>query len=1388
MKLKSCLTFIATSAIILSVQPAAVAQSTMFTYQGRLDVNGTAANGVYDLEFAIYNVANGGTAIGTLTNAPVPVTNGLFTAQLNFGANVFNGDSLWLDIGVRTNGSVGVFTSLSPRQPLTSAPYAIRSANAASASSVAAQNIAGVIGLSQLPAAVVTNGANGVNISGTFSGNGAGITNIDLATANSHGIIDFIPVASANFVLASTLGVGLNPVSVTSADVNGDGKADLINANEFHNTLTVLTNNGTGGFATSSTLNVGFQPRFVTAGDVNSDGKPDLISANVGDDTLTVLTNNGTGMFVFAASLSSANQACAVTIADVNGDGKQDLVSANYFNSTLKIFTNNGSGFTFSSTRVVGLGPQSVVAVDVNNDSKVDLISANTDGNTLTVATNNGSGGFAVATNLPAGNGPWAVITADMNGDSKPDLISANYQTDTLTVFTNNGSGGFRLYTSLSVGDMPLAVFAADFNGDGRVDLVSADRDSDTLTVLFNNGTNGFVASSWSSQGDAPRSVTATDVNGDGKLDLISANYNDNTLTVFTNTPGSTNLSVYSANFNGQFSGQFNGQFTGDGTALALPTSVVTNGAAGITISGTFSGNGAGVTNVNLQTTYPYGAVNLVTNWGSFPTSNTVSIGRSTQAIITADVNGDGKLDVLCANELDDRMTVLLNNGNGISPISFPTVGDGPRSVAVADVNGDGKLDAITANSVADTLSVMINNGSGLFTLSSSPAVGDNPQSVVAADVNGDGKVDLISANFNADTLTVLTNNGSGGFSISSSPAVGDAPQCVTAADVNGDGKPDLITANSGVDTLTVLTNNGGAFVFSSSLSVGVISSPRSVISADVNNDGKVDLIAPSYFGGTLNIFTNNGSGGFVLSSSPAAGLQPYGLTAADVNKDGAIDLICANDSAQKLTVFTNTGSGEFVSSASLVVGAAAVPRSVAVADLNGDGAVDLISGNSAINSLTVFFNGPRDYNAAFTGVGSGLISLNASALASGTIDEDRFSTNVSLLGQSIESGEITDGTIATADISDNAVSNAKISDVSAAKITSGTIVDARLSTNVSLLGQSIESAELTSVDAAKITSGTLSDARLSNNVPRLNIGNTFSTAQTISETNTVALYLTGSSTAGTWSRLINTSAGGLTWNFISTGSGNGEGPGKLLFHNSAQGAVMTISSNGNVGVGTTNATTKLDVNGGIKANGFVSVSTTTTNSSDNTASFAAPNIGSQTSHVHWGTTGDWYIRSASLSGKVVLQDVGGNVGIGTNNPTQKLHVVGNILATGTVTGSSDRNVKENFSPVNPQEVLEKVATIPISRWNYKTENDVTHVGPMAQDFYSAFQVGLNDKTISMVDADGVALAAIQGLNQKLAAKESKIQQLEKQNESLEQRLSALERLIREQSEKTEKK
>ena len=293
---------------------------------------------------------------------------------------------------------------------------------------------------------------------------------------------------SADFV-GNTYNVGGRPAGVASADVNGDGKPDLISVNNLANTLTVLTNSGSGGFHSNATYTVGGGPLAVIAADVNGDGKPDLISANNLANTLTVLTNKGGGIFGSNATLTVGSYPAFVTSADVNGDGRPDLISANNNANTLTVLTNNGNGvFGSNATLSVGSRPYGVAAADVNADGKVDLVSANYNAHTLTVLTNEGSGSFGFAATLAVNGYPNSMVAADINGDGNVDLISANLSVfpnaGTLTVLTNNGSGGFGSNTVANVGRQPFSVAAADVNGDGRLDLITANFGDNTLTVL----------------------------------------------------------------------------------------------------------------------------------------------------------------------------------------------------------------------------------------------------------------------------------------------------------------------------------------------------------------------------------------------------------------------------------------------------------------------------------------------------------------------------------------------------------------------------------------------------------------------------------------------------------------------------------------------------------------------------------------------------------------------------------------------------------------------------------------------------------------------------------------------------------------------------------------
>jgi hypothetical protein len=256
----------------------------------------------------------------------------------------------------------------------------------------------------------------------------------------------------------------------------------------------------------------------------------------------------------------------------------------------------------------------------------------------------------------------------------------------------------------------------------------------------------------------------------------------------------------------------------------------------------------------------------------------TFSTGTKPFYVLTADFNGDGKLDLAVADESANTVSILLGNGNG----SFQThvdyaTGAAPTWIAAGDFNGDGKIDLVTSNANASTFSLLLGNGDGTFHAHIDTATGTGPLSIVAADLNGDGKLDVITANNGADTVSVFLGNGNGTFQTRSDYATGNGPTGVAVADLNGDGIADVATSNCGTpctleligsNTVSVLLGTGGgALSLNQNYETG--DSPNAIIVGDFNNDHKPDLAAGNFNALTVSVLLNTAGTKVALTSSP---------------------------------------------------------------------------------------------------------------------------------------------------------------------------------------------------------------------------------------------------------------------------------------------------------------------------------------------------------------------------------------------------------------------------------------------------------------------------------------------------------------------------------------
>ncbi|HAM73101.1 MAG TPA: hypothetical protein DCM86_15800 [Verrucomicrobiales bacterium] len=230
---------------------------------------------------------------------------------------------------------------------------------------------------------------------------------------------------------------------------------------------------------------------------------------------------------------------------------------------------------------------------------------------------------------------------------------------------------------------------------------------------------------------------------------------------------------------------------------------------------------------------------------------------------------------------------------------------------------------------------------------------------------------------------------------------------------------------------------------------------------------------------------------------------------------------------------------------------------------------------------------------------------------------------------------------------------------------------------------------------------------------------------------------------------------------------------------------LLTLTTTGSVGIGTGDdyrnyASRVLAIQGDAAAARFPGT--------------AALVLGNPVNNTTWSigtfTTGDLFIGGSGAGAthvRVRGELIAGVVTTDTLASTNGVVDCPGLRASGEVTCTalnitSDRNAKEGFKPVDAREVLDKLARLPITEWQYKSQADVRHIGPMAQDFRAAFAVGRDERHITTVDADGVALAAIQGLNgkleERLAEKEAELGALKAENEALAGRLAAIERAL----------
>jgi hypothetical protein len=711
---------------------------------------------------------------------------------------------------------------------------------------------------------------------------------------------------------------GLVPAALAVADVNGDGKLDIVVANKSDDTVSVLLGNGDGTFKAQTavqasngkgtaapTYKVGQGPISLAIADLNGDGKPDLIVANFTDNNVGVLLGNGDGTFKAQTTLDVGGGPSFVAVADMNNDGKPDLVVSSSTGNYFGVLLGNGDG-TFQTETTTKLGPislnavlQSLVVADFNHDGNFDVITTTSDlnGQTSLYFGGDGKGGFRTGRTLVTGHQTTYLATADVDGDGNLDLIAGSFSDGTLRVMFGNGVGGFSSgidYPAIGISSAlgVQAFVAGDFNSDGRPDIAAINPNGSLIQVLYNDKHGHFHLNNSYITGTTPTDVQTADLNGDHHLDLVNVNSADGTMDVRLGNGDGTfqPAQTYPVGKNPQR------LFLADVNHDGKPDAVTVNLGDG-TVS-VLLGNGD----------------------GTFQSARHFDAGPNPIDIGLGDMDQDGDLDIVVANQVVNTVSILRGNGDGtFKPrISYPA-GNTINALAVGDIDHDGFPDVVTVGNFITVLRNDGTGAlkQPVFTKSGSvdvyPGIGVR---VMLKDVNEDGNLDLLVLDYSDSLLGVLLGNHQGFFTRPGQtyPTCAN-PNSVAVADLNADGHLDLaVTCEVGNAVAVMLGNGTGAFLeFAYPAEV----EPRGVVIGDFDEDDTPDLAVVNGVSDNLNVQLQI-HGAVAKDHAPVAVNQPFSIPdgalpqvgvfeATDVDNDDIVFVVVQ----QPLSVPTGTETSE---------------------------------------------------------------------------------------------------------------------------------------------------------------------------------------------------------------------------------------------------------------------------------------------------------------------------------------------------------------------------------------------------------------------------------------------------------------------------------------------
>jgi hypothetical protein len=714
-----------------------------------------------------------------------------------------------------------------------------------------------------------------------------------------------VPFAPRNTVVSGVA----DPQNITTADIDGDGDLDVLAAFNGGNRLAWYRNtDGAGTFALGQTLSAAADgARRLIPADLDGDGDLDLAATIQTDGEVVWFENtDGAGSFGTQTLISDLHDSPAgLAAADLDRDGDTDLLACSLSDNELAWYDNVGAG-VFIRNQINNTTDRcaSIAVADVDNDGDLDLITPQLDDSEVTWFENRLdeiANDFGPEQQIYAAASPIGVVAGDIDGDGDIDVVSGS-QGGSMVAWYPNTNGTWGVQIPITTGDSSQRPSVGDVDGDGDLDVVCFKQFIDRFEWYENTAGDG---SSWAphlvtTDTDQPKSSGAADLDGDGDLDLISLSFSDNTI------GWHENLTIH--------------------RSAAFPaSSLIASAAAGA---------------------------------------------QRPESLDFADIDNDGDLDVLAASFIDAQISWYENvSGDGAS-WSDRRIATGPSigatGVRGADVDGDGDIDVVSS---ADNGRIAWHEndgtpgGLGDWTQYDIQSTANEGKEVDVGDIDGDGDTDVVSAATMGNELAWYENDGTP-TSVpwtERSIATGiSGASWVELADIDRDGHLDAVYASTVGNSFGWVRNDGSSPpVWAAPHTIGspVAGTAGSLRVVDVDGDGWLDVVAASQGVdvGQVIWFENDGTPGVGAWASHAISSSSFGYGIIDVfdgDSDGDFDVF-APASANRVVWFEHPDAVWFPAWAEHLVatGSGGQPFVVAGGDLDGDGDLDLVTGDVKLPS-----------------------------------------------------------------------------------------------------------------------------------------------------------------------------------------------------------------------------------------------------------------------------------------------------------------------------------------------------------------------------------------------------------------------------------------------------